>query len=104
MRTLLILALATSLAAQTKLTDKQKAELYKAYADSTAATSQLTAAQADVVNAQARVAKAEPIVKEKTEAFAAMMEKLKKYCGGAVTEAAGAMADCAEKPKEPEKK
>src|SRR3954466_5519229 len=87
-KTLLLAVLSSLLMAATpekavappKLTDAQRAKLYKALAESAAAQSQLSAAQS---NAQA-----------KSDAFKAEMAALEKVCGAPVVEESGKMADC----------
>lgn len=88
-KTFLLIFLSFSLAAATpekvpspspKLTDAQRAKLYKLLAESAAAQSQLSAAQA---NAQA-----------KSDAFKAEMANLEKVCGTPVVEEPGKMAEC----------
>jgi len=83
MKTLLIALLALSAFAQDKpkLSDAQKAELYRLIASDTAAQA----------NAQ-----------RTSEALKAKLLELEKFCGSKVVEADGKMADCA--PKEAPKK
>lgn len=94
MRKIIILLLLPVCFAETpgpiKLSDSQKATLYKALADFTLAQNAAKAADAKM--------------KETQKVFQDLIAEYGKFCGAPVVEKEGAMVDCSEPPKTPEPK